>query len=66
VSRQPVAYAEIPGAQHAFDHFLSIRALYAVRAIARFGEWAFETWRSTGARREEPSNQAAPSPTSPA
>jgi acetyl esterase/lipase len=46
VSRQPVIYAELPRTQHAFDQFLSIRTLYAVRAIARFGEWAHERWLS--------------------
>lgn len=31
-----VAYAELPGTQHAFDVFPSLRTLYAVRAIERF------------------------------
>jgi acetyl esterase/lipase len=35
-SRQPVAYAEIPGAQHAFEAFPSVRAMAAVHAIERF------------------------------
>ena len=43
-SREPVAYAELPRAQHAFDQFLSIRTIYTVRAIARFGDWAFKRW----------------------
>jgi acetyl esterase/lipase len=64
LSREPVAYAELPGTQHAFDHFLSIRALFAVRAIGRFGDWAFNRWKASGARREQPSDRAAPSPTS--
>jgi acetyl esterase/lipase len=61
-SREPVAYAEIPGAQHAFDHFLSIRALYTVRAIARFGEWANQ--RFSGGPHAPASGRAARSPTS--
>lgn len=32
----PVAYAEVPGAQHAFDVFNSVRCVAAVDAIARF------------------------------
>jgi acetyl esterase/lipase len=36
VSRQPVAYAELPGAQHAFDFVRSPRTTHTVRAIARF------------------------------
>jgi len=63
-SREPVIYVELPGTQHAFDQFLSIRALYAVRAVTRFGEWAFARFKN-GARPEQPSDQAARSPTSP-
>ena len=40
VSRRPVAYAEIPGAQHAFDLFHSTRSARAVNAVARFLEHA--------------------------
>ena len=40
VSKQPVAYAELPGAQHAWDIFRSVRAMESVQAVARFLEWA--------------------------
>ena len=63
-SSEPVIYAELPRTQHAFDHFLSIRTLYAVRSIARFGEWAYERWKTNDAPRAQPSDRAAPSPTS--
>ena len=36
VSASPVAYAELPGAQHAFDLFWSPRCGHTVEAIARF------------------------------
>jgi acetyl esterase/lipase len=36
VSRSPVAYAEIPGAQHAFEVFASARTAHVVRGVARF------------------------------
>jgi acetyl esterase/lipase len=36
VSRSPVVYAELPGGQHAFDVFPSIRTAHCVRAIERF------------------------------
>jgi acetyl esterase/lipase len=39
VSRQSVAYAELPGAQHAFDLFNSIRCLNAVNGVATFLAW---------------------------
>jgi len=35
-SMDPVCYAELPGAQHAFDVFHSRRSAYAVAAVARF------------------------------
>lgn len=40
VSKQPVAYAELRGAQHAYDVFPSIRAAHVVRGVERFLEWA--------------------------
>jgi acetyl esterase/lipase len=36
VSRQPVAYAELPFAQHAFDIFGSVRAAHAAVAVEQF------------------------------
>jgi acetyl esterase/lipase len=35
-SRQPVAFAELPRAQHAFDTLPSVRAYHTVRAVERF------------------------------
>ncbi len=40
VSRNPVAYAELRGGQHAFDVFPSIRSIHVVRGVARFLEHA--------------------------
>lgn len=37
-SRRPVAYAELPGAQHAFEVFASMRASHVVRGVGRFLE----------------------------
>ena len=39
VSRNPVAYAELRGGQHAFDVFPSIRSAHVVAGVARFLEW---------------------------
>ena len=64
ISKEPVIYAELPRAQHAFDQFLSIRTLYAVRAIARFGLWAYERWLN-GAAPEQRRGRELRSPTSP-
>lgn len=66
VSGEKVVYAELPRTQHAFDQFLSIRTLYAVRAIARFGEWAYERWKlSSDGPLSEPRDRDVRSPTSP-
>lgn len=43
VSRAPVAYAELPGTQHAFDVFPSIRTAHVVRAVERFLSYVRET-----------------------
>jgi acetyl esterase/lipase len=36
VSQQPVLYLELPGTEHAFDVFPSIRSDHVVRAVGRF------------------------------
>jgi acetyl esterase/lipase len=40
VSENPVAYAELKGAQHAFDVFPSIRSISVTQAVGRFLEWS--------------------------
>ncbi len=45
VSEKSVVYAELPGAQHAFDIFHSIRGHHAVRAVDRYLNWHWNTWR---------------------
>jgi acetyl esterase/lipase len=39
VSTQTVAYAELPGAQHAFEVFHSVRTDHTVNAVTDFLEW---------------------------
>ena len=48
-SGQPVAYAEIRGAQHAFDIFPSIRSAHVVRGVERFLDWAHSTRKERAA-----------------
>ena len=43
VSKSPVAYAELPNAQHAFDIFNSPRAHQSAEAVARFLSWVYAT-----------------------
>jgi acetyl esterase/lipase len=45
VSRHSVTYAELPGTQHAFDVFPSIRSQAVVRAIDRYLNWHWSTTR---------------------
>ncbi len=42
VSAAPVAYAELPGAQHAFDIFHSVRTHHVIRGIHRFVAYVIE------------------------
>lgn len=41
VSKEPVLYTEIDGAQHAFDIFPSIRSEHVKKAVDRFLRWAY-------------------------
>jgi dipeptidyl aminopeptidase/acylaminoacyl peptidase len=49
VSTTPVAYAEIPGANHAFDVLDSLRTHYVISGVARFLETAYNV-RDAAAR----------------
>jgi acetyl esterase/lipase len=48
-AREPVAYAELPGAQHAFEIFPSVRSLHTVNAVHRFLAWLESSWRRDAA-----------------
>ena len=47
--QQPVAYAELPGAQHAFEIFHSVRTDHTVHAVGHFLEWTTPMAASSGA-----------------
>jgi acetyl esterase/lipase len=51
VSRQPVAYAELPGAQHNFDFFHSLRVHEATDAAVRFAQLVVGTSRAESPKR---------------
>jgi acetyl esterase/lipase len=40
-SANPVVYAEIPGAQHAFEIFPSLRSTFVVHGVERFLAWVY-------------------------
>ena len=44
VSKEVVVYGELPGAQHAFEIFHSVRTDHTVNAVAQFLEWAHAGW----------------------
>jgi len=48
-SRQPVVYAELPGAQHAFEIFHSVRTDHKANAVSKFLEWAHGNWAASRA-----------------
>jgi acetyl esterase/lipase len=45
-SKEPVVYAEVPGASHAFEIFHSVRAAYAVLGVERFLAWLYSAYRA--------------------
>ena len=40
LATEPVVYGELPGAQHAFDMFHSVRTEHTIHAVGRFLEWS--------------------------
>ena len=69
-SQKSVVYAELPGAQHAFDVFHSIRSAHAVRAVDRYLTWHWNTWRhglpaDSGVGPEDLGDDASPAGLSP-
>lgn len=65
-SKAPVAYVEVPGAQHAFEVFPSVRTLYLLRGLQRFCVHVHRDWLAARGRapmepadREPPDDEAA-------
>jgi dipeptidyl aminopeptidase/acylaminoacyl peptidase len=44
-AQHPLVYAEIPGAQHAFEFFHSPRTSHYLNAASAWLEWAYARWR---------------------
>src|SRR3954453_2562949 len=67
VSDQPVVYAELPGAQHAFDVFPSIRSAHSIRGVERFLRWVHaERAQPAGIRAASPARSSPAGPPAPA
>lgn len=60
VSRQPVVYAELPGTQHNFDFFHSLRSHTVADAIVRFTELTMEAARGESATRSSADPELSP------
>ena len=58
-SKQPVAYAELPGAQHAFEIFHSVRTDHTVHAVGHFLEWSHAQWVKSQSLGERPGQQTS-------
>lgn len=43
-----VTYAELPGTQHAFEVFSSIRSQHTIRAVQRWLQWHHARWTAAG------------------
>ncbi|HJQ85181.1 MAG TPA: alpha/beta hydrolase [Candidatus Binatia bacterium] len=52
VGGAPVVYAEIPGAQHAFELFPSVRTTFVVHGVERFLAHVYSQWLARHGRRE--------------
>jgi acetyl esterase/lipase len=57
VSTNPVVYAELAGAQHAFDIFPSIRSAHVVRGVERFLDWTYRRASLAGQPEQPLANQ---------
>jgi acetyl esterase/lipase len=53
VSKNPVAYAELPGGQHAFEVFPSIRTAHVLHATERFADYVYSEWLRSRERMPE-------------
>ncbi len=47
IARAPLVYAEIPGAQHAFELFPSLRAALVIHGVERFLAYAYSRYLAT-------------------
>ena len=60
VSRAPVLFAELPGAQHAFEIFPSERTGHALMGVERFLAWTYSVWREKRKRALPAAHTAVP------
>lgn len=60
VSHEPVLYAEVPGASHAFEIFNSVRTANAVFGVERFLAWLYSAYQARHPEAPaEPAREAA-------
>lgn len=61
-SRNPVAYAEIPGAQHAFEIFRSLRCVLAIDGVERFLLWTRDRFLAERSAKRAAGEERIPRP----
>src|SRR5206468_3430781 len=61
-TRAPVAYIEVPGAQHAFEVFPSVRTLYLLRGLQRFCVYVHRDYLAARGRAPMPNADREPPP----
>jgi acetyl esterase/lipase len=60
VARSPIVYAEIPGAQHAFEIFPSVRSTLVIHGVERFLAWLVSRHRTAGLSPRRAAAEAPP------
>lgn len=58
-ARAPIVYAEIPGAQHAFELFPSLRSVHVVHGVERFLAYLYSQHLTARAGHEQPGGRTA-------
>jgi acetyl esterase/lipase len=58
-AQSPVAYAEIPGAQHAFEIFPSLRTTFVIHGVERFLSYAYSSYLAARPSAQDDRPQAA-------
>jgi acetyl esterase/lipase len=62
VARSPIVYAEIPGAQHAFEIFPSVRSTFVIHGVERFLAWLYSRHRAAVSAGREAAKAPLPLP----
>ena len=59
-AKAPIVYVEVPGAQHAFEVFPSLRTAYVLQGVERFVAYAYARHVERAAVADTPASRVAP------